>query len=108
MWVREVKNSWRELKPSDPNDIQKAIDSIVFKGDLQVSFYKATDCAGVEEIALLWGVTVLQFPNVRSYLLLPQRLFRDFRFEQVKNLNLHPYLSDRHYELRGLEDHDEL
>jgi hypothetical protein len=93
---------------SDPHHIQEAIDSVVFKGDLQVPFYKATDCAGIDEIALLWGVTVMQFPNVCSYLLLPRRLFEDFRFVQVKNPNLHPYLSDRHYEVRGLEDHDEL
>jgi len=104
MWVREVKNSWRELKPSDPDDIQKAIDSIVFKGDLQVSFYKASDCAAVAEIALLWGVTVMKFPATRTFLLLAKPLFRDFKFVRVKNPNLHPYLSHRHYEVKGLDE----
>lgn len=104
MWVREVKNSWRELKPSDPDDIKKAIDSIVPRGDLQVSFYKASDCAAVQEMALLWGVTVMQFPATRTFLLLPKPLFRTFRFVRVRNPDLHPFLSYRHYEVRGLND----
>jgi hypothetical protein len=101
MWVREVRRSWERLKAESPDDVKAAIASVCQD---KPSFFKADTIDELEEIAGLFGCTVREDPSTRCYLVLPRSLFRDFDFVLKRDPSLHPFLSERHHELEGLED----
>jgi len=101
MWVREVRRSWERLNADNPGDVEKAVASI---SQERPSFFKANTIDEVEEIARLFGCTVREDPSTRCYLVLPPSLFVDFDFVLKHDSSLHPFLSERHHELEGIDE----
>jgi hypothetical protein len=101
MWIREVRRSWERLNAESPDDVKAAIASL--RQD-RPSFFQADTIHELEEVTGLFGCTVREDPSTRCYLVLPCSLFMDFDFVLKCDPALHPFLSERHHELEGLED----
>jgi hypothetical protein len=113
MWRRGHVNRWHDDKsPDNPEHVRSAAADIRIRassGEQGLSVFRVLNEEEAQKVAVLYVFTVLGFdrPDKIEYLLIPTECFKDLGLhpQAVRDDHLHWFLSERHHEIVGLNDH---
>jgi len=99
---------WKKRDPNHSAHVSAAINDLIRRRDEKPSFFLVNGCEEVHRSAELFATTVLPGPESIDFLLLPENGLAGFLFSSAPDLNLHPYLRQKHFELQGMNDQSHL
>ena len=104
LWRRVSRRRW---KPSDsaPQIVDLSQAMLDLKDDA-LSLFKVDSASDAEHLTIIWAPTCCPNPQPIHYLLLPDACFTDSGLlpKPTPDPGLHPFLSERHYEVAQVDD----
>ena len=106
MYLLRVCNrrDWKDRDPSRAEDVDAAAESLLPDGGEDLSVFRATDGADGRRLAIHFGGTLRNRPNILDYILVPEPLLAPVECELRPSNAGSPDLRSRHCELLGLQD----
>ena len=107
-WWRKVRNHtyWRPEADLHPEGLSYYVHDVALRPNEEgLSLYAAIDHSEANNVAHYFALTQMGYDKL-DYLLIPDGTWDAFGFrpELVPCTNIPPYLSTRHYEVRGLTE----
>ncbi|MCG8425062.1 MAG: hypothetical protein MJE77_44845 [Proteobacteria bacterium] len=109
MWLRIGKRGrWKERSAQSPDDVAEASKDLAPREHEDLSVYKVDSLDEATRVATAHALTQKPGPANIDAVVLPDQALTTAGLEPipVPMEELPAYLSDRHYEIRGLEDPD--
>jgi hypothetical protein len=107
MWLRIGRQGrWTGKSPHDPGHVAEAARDLALRPDEEgLTIFRALDAGEAMHLARVFALTCRDRPANLDYVLIPEDCLSDVRLSVVKkpDPNLHPYLSERHYEIVGTD-----
>jgi len=110
LWRNARRARWEhDRDPENPEHVGEAAKDVSLRnerGELGLSVFRVETTAEAQRVAILYASTLLDRPGKLDYMMAPSQCFENLELVVSHRPveGLYPYLSERHYEVMGLDE----